>query len=91
MTPSTPKLTGPLLNESKHSSLSTDQTQTSNADNISGNSNSNPPSDRKAGDIKHLFDKVRELKSIDNLDFGDRLELSDIIHEAWQCGFKDRI
>lgn len=51
---------------------------------------SNQPSGREPGSIKHLFIKVRELPSIDNLDFGDRLRLADIIHEAWYCGFNDR-
>ena len=91
MTPSKPTSTGHSSSDSDTIGLSTDQTPTSNAENISNESESNPQSGRKGGDIKYLFDKVRNLKTIDNLDFADRLALSDIIREAWTCGFKDRV
>ena len=91
MTQSQPTSTGHSSSDSDTIGLSTDQTPTSNAENISNESESNPASGRDPGDIKYLFDKVRDLKTIDNLDFADRLALSVIIYEAWTCGFKDRL
>ena len=61
-----------------------------NAVTTSNESESNPQSGRKAGEIKHLFDKIYKLQTINNLDFADRLAISDIIWEAWYCGFNDR-
>lgn len=91
MTQSQPTSTGHSSSDSNTIGLSTDQTPMTNAATILNESESNPAYGRKGGDIKYLFDKVRDLKTIDNLDFADRLALSDIIHEAWTCGFKDRL
>ena len=61
-----------------------------NAESISNGSKSNQQYGRKAGELKHLFDKISALQSINNLDFADRLAISDIVWEAWYCGFNDR-
>lgn len=62
----------------------------SNVESTYQGSKSNPQFGLEVGTIKHLFDKLRELKTIDNLDFSDRLAISDIVWEAWYCGFNDR-
>lgn len=61
-----------------------------NAATISNESESNPQSGRDAGDIKYLYDKLRQLDTIKNVSFFDRIMISDIIWEAWYCGFNDR-
>ena len=90
MTPSKPISTGHSSSDSDTIGLSTDQTQMTNAEPISNGSESNPASGREYSDIKHLFEKISALQSINNLDFADRLAISDIIWEAWYCGFNDR-
>lgn len=90
MTPSQPTSTGHLSSDSETIGSSMDQTPMTNAENISADSKSNPQSGREAGDIKYLYDKLRQLDTIKNLSFFDRMMISDIIWEAWYCGFNDR-
>lgn len=90
MTPSKPTSIGISSKDSATIGSFTDLTPMTNAETISNESEFNPLSGRKAGEIKHLFDKIGALQSINNLDFSDRLAISDIIWEAWYCGFNDR-
>lgn len=90
MTQSQPTSTGASSSVSEPIGLSTDQTLINSAENTSNELESNPASGRDAGDIKYLYDKLRQLDTIKNVSFFDRMMISDIIWEAWYCGFNDR-
>ena len=90
MTPSKPTSIGISSKDSDIIGSSTDLTPMTNAENTSNGSESNPQSGRDAGDIKYLYDKLRQLDTIKNVSFFDRMMISDIIWEAWYCGFNDR-
>ena len=90
MTPSKPTSIGISSKDSATIGSSTDLTPMTNAATISNESESNQQSGRDAGDIKYLYDKLRQLDTIKNVSFFDRMMISDIIWEAWYCGFNDR-
>ena len=89
MTPSKPTSTGHSSNDSDTIGSSTDQTPMTNAETISNESESSQLSNREAGDITYLLAKLREIREKENISFYNNLALTDLIAEAWRCGFKD--